>query len=270
MNNLLCYFPKILLFFSIVLCLFSFKVIAQDSINSQDYANEDFSPYFEDDALFNPTTIQDPIYIELYNSKNKKLWSPPLVNTKLKTSGFGVRWGTFHHGIDLGLRTGTPVFAVFDGIIKLSTWYGGYGNCVIIKHDNGLETLYGHMSRLKVKVGQRIKAGQQVGLGGSTGYSTGPHLHFEVRYKGYSINPILIYDFQQKNQIRGREFLIKPHHFQHFGNRTPKRNYLYHEVGQRETLESISLKYKVSAQKIAKLNGLQNADLRAGQILRIE
>ena len=120
----------------------------QDTLNQTDCGDEDFSPFFDKEPNFNPVTFQNPIYIELYNVKNKKLWAPPLANTSLKTSNFGVRWGTFHHGIDLALRTGTAVFAAFDGVVKLSQYYGGYGNCVIISHDNGLETLYGHLSNV--------------------------------------------------------------------------------------------------------------------------
>lgn len=112
------------------------------------------------------------------------------------TSGFGSRWGRAHTGLDLNLKTGDPVSASFDGVVRMSCWYYGYGNVVVIRHHNGLETLYGHLSKRVVKPGDLINAGQVVGYGGSTGHSTGPHLHFETRFLGRPFNPDDIIDFQ--------------------------------------------------------------------------
>jgi murein DD-endopeptidase MepM/ murein hydrolase activator NlpD len=244
---------------------------AKDSLDlPQNCGDEEASPYFESLEAFNPTKLQNPIPIHLYNIAKKQYWSPPLLNTRLKTSGFGIRWGVFHHGIDLALNTGTPILAAFDGTVKLATAYGGYGNCVIITHINGLETLYGHLSRLRVRVGQKVKAGQMIGRGGSTGYSTGPHLHFETRYKGYSFNPGLIFDFAGKNQMRNEHFFLKPHHFRHYGNPIKPRNYLFHQVGGKDTLHSISQKYAVSITQIKQYNRLFSETLVQGQILRIK
>jgi murein DD-endopeptidase MepM/ murein hydrolase activator NlpD len=105
------------------------------------------------------------------------------------TSEFGPRWGTQHKGLDIGAASGTPLRAVGDGVVKLSRWYGGYGNAVIIDHGNGVTTLYGHASELDVKAGQRVTAGQLIGKVGSTGDSTGPHLHLEVRVNDKHIDP---------------------------------------------------------------------------------
>ncbi|HEV7826735.1 MAG TPA: M23 family metallopeptidase [Mycobacteriales bacterium] len=105
------------------------------------------------------------------------------------TSGFGPRWGTQHKGLDIGATTGTPIRAVGEGTVRLARWYGGYGNAVIIDHANGVSTLYGHASELDVKPGQRVTAGQLIGKVGSTGDSTGPHLHLEVRVKDRQIDP---------------------------------------------------------------------------------
>lgn len=228
-----------------------------------------FQYNFQKNSAFNPTTFKNPIYIELYNVEKKQLWAPPLRNTQIKTSNFGPRWGHFHHGVDLALPMGEPVFAVFNGVIKLSMYGKGYGNYVIIKHDNGLETLYAHLSKRSVKAGQRVKAGQMIGAVGSTGYSTGPHLHFEVHYQGYTLNPMLLYDFKNPNQLRGDKFFIKPHHFRHYGNATPKKGYLFHEVGQNESLEAIATRYKVTAEDLIRLNQLQSTKLNAGQIIQI-
>lgn len=106
------------------------------------------------------------------------------------TSGYGSRWGTLHAGVDLAAPTGTPVYAAYSGTISLARWYGGYGYAVKIKHGNGYTTLYGHNSRLLVKAGQRVTSGQKIALMGSTGDSTGPHLHFETHVNGNPVNPV--------------------------------------------------------------------------------
>jgi murein DD-endopeptidase MepM/ murein hydrolase activator NlpD len=144
----------------------------------------------------------DWVDIELYNPEKELYWSPPLINTTWVTSPYGFRNDGFHQGIDIGLQIGTYIFATFDGVIKESRYDYGYGNYIIIAHDNGLETLYGHLEG-RVKAGARVKAGQFIGFGGNTGWSSGSHLHFEVRYKGYPINPADIFDFHKsKSQIR--------------------------------------------------------------------
>jgi murein DD-endopeptidase MepM/ murein hydrolase activator NlpD len=106
------------------------------------------------------------------------------------TSGFGTRWGRHHDGIDLGVPTGRSIGAAAPGRVTYAGWMSGYGNCVIIDHGGGVSTLYGHQSRIKVHVGQVVSRGEVIGLVGSTGHSTGPHLHFEVRIGGTARNPI--------------------------------------------------------------------------------
>jgi murein DD-endopeptidase MepM/ murein hydrolase activator NlpD len=112
------------------------------------------------------------------------------------SSAYKWRWGRQHHGVDLGLKTGDPIFAAWDGVVRYARWNkAGYGNCVIIRHKNGLETLYAHLSKISVSPNQYVSSGDVIGLGGSTGRSYGPHLHFEIRYKDFSINPELIIDY---------------------------------------------------------------------------
>lgn len=105
------------------------------------------------------------------------------------TSRYGRRWGELHTGLDIGVPRGTAVKAADSGVVSFSGWNGGYGYCVIINHKNGYQTLYGHNSKLKVKVGQEVAKGQTIALSGSTGRSTGPHVHFEVRKNGVAQNP---------------------------------------------------------------------------------
>ncbi len=106
------------------------------------------------------------------------------------TSGFGSRWGTLHAGVDLAAPTGASVYSVHSGIVSLARWYGGYGYAIKIKHEGGYTTLYGHNSRLLVNVGQRVFTGQKIALMGSTGDSTGPHLHFETHVNGDPVEPV--------------------------------------------------------------------------------
>ncbi len=105
------------------------------------------------------------------------------------TSGFGPRWGTMHNGIDIANSRGTPIYAADGGTVKKASWQGGFGNLVVIDHGNGFETYYGHASQVLVEVGQKVGKGEKIALMGSTGNSTGSHLHFEIRKNGSAQNP---------------------------------------------------------------------------------
>jgi murein DD-endopeptidase MepM/ murein hydrolase activator NlpD len=106
------------------------------------------------------------------------------------TSPFGWRWGRMHEGIDLGAAYGTPIAAAGSGTVIYAGWLGGYGNLTVIDHGGGLATAYGHQSRIAVSVGQQVAGGEIIGYVGSTGHSTGPHLHFEVRVNGQAVDPL--------------------------------------------------------------------------------
>ncbi len=128
------------------------------------------------------------------------------------TSHFGYRWGRPHQGTDLDLNTGDSVFAVFDGVVRLSQWYHGYGNFIVIRHYNGLETCYAHLSRRYMQVGDLVNAGQLLGLGGNTGHSTGSHLHFEMRFMGLPIDPERVIDFKNA-EVKHEVLVLKPKFF---------------------------------------------------------
>jgi murein DD-endopeptidase MepM/ murein hydrolase activator NlpD len=106
------------------------------------------------------------------------------------TSPFGMRWGRMHEGIDIGAAQGTPIYAAATGTVNYAGWESGYGNLTLIDHGNGLATAYGHQSQIAVSSGQAVSRGQLIGYVGSTGHSTGPHLHFEVRVNGVPNNPL--------------------------------------------------------------------------------
>lgn len=221
----------------------------------------------------NPKDFDKKIKLKLYDFEKGRLWTAPLTEC-LKTSPFGPRWGRYHHGTDINLRIGWHIYAPFDGIVRISAFHQGYGHYVVLRHYNGIETLYAHMSGRKVDVGQKVKAGQMIGFGGSTGWSTGPHLHFQTHYQGNTFNPEHIFNFNDpKNpQIRTQTLEIKPEFFAHFGN-TRKSVTLYHNVVSGETLNDISKKYNVPIADIIELNELdfeEGSDLPAGMRLQIK
>ena len=137
---------------------------------------------------------------------------------------------------------------------------------MVLRHYNGFETVYGHLSRRDVTPGLFIKAGQMLGLGGSTGRSSGPHLHFELRYEGNPINPDYVYDFA-KNTLKSRVFELNPTHFKHF---TQIKQSVYHRIRSGDSLWLIGRKYRVSVGQICRLNGISpRSTLRIGRRLRI-
>ncbi len=194
------------------------------------------------------------------------------------TSPFGPRWGRNHNGLDLGLRTGEPVMAAFEGMVRISHYSPSYGNVVVVRHKNGLETLYAHMEARFVQPGQWLQNGQIVGLGGNTGRSYGAHLHFEFRYRGNAIDPALILDVPQ-GKIKTSEFYLtklnskKPVPTSKNGKKgkSNSKGAKYHSVKRGETLNIIARKHGSSVSKLCKLNGLRPSSvLRVGQKIRVK
>lgn len=119
---------------------------------------------------------------------NMKSFSLPTKGTL--TSKFGVRWGRMHNGVDIGASSGTTIVAACSGTVSFAGWEQGYGNVIKIDHGNGFETVYGHCKSIYVKKGQKVASQEKIGAVGSTGNSTGPHLHFEIRVNGTPQNPL--------------------------------------------------------------------------------
>ena len=197
-----------------------------------------------------------------------------------KTSDYGWRWRRMHRGVDLGYPVGTPVAAAFDGIVRISKGSntGGYGNLIVIRHDNGLETYSAPLSRRLVNPGQMVKAGDIIGLGGSTGRSTGPHLHFEIRYLGIDINPNKIVDFENYKTrfdtlyISGYSVSTPnppSHEQQAAAAQKAQTKATYYRVRKGDNLGRIAQKYHTTVSKIKKLNHLRSDFIREGQKLRV-
>lgn len=239
------------------------------------------NPYGIDASKF-----RDTVQIALYDSAKNQYWSAPMASNRIN-SNFGYRRYRWHHGTDLDLDTGDPIYAVFDGIIRVKKYGRGFGNHIVIRHSNGLETVYGHLSATDVEVGDYVKAGQMIGKGGSTGRSTGPHLHFEMRYEGNSIDPATIFDFE-KNEIKLKDFELTAANFKHLGARVNSththeddgeddadethsvRRVVYHKIKSGDSLWKISRQYGVTISSICKLNNISTrANLRLGRRLRV-
>jgi len=196
-------------------------------------------------------------------------------------SEYGYRHRRFHYGIDIDLNIGDSVKSPFDGMVRISKYHRGYGNVIVVRHFNGLETVYGHLSGTRVRENQVVKAGTLLGYGGSTGRSTGPHLHFEVRYLGTPMNPKKVIDFEKFKLVNDTLFITnrtfdksrsKTYTKTNSGKTsgTYKGSGSYHYVKKGDTLGHIASKYGTSVSTLCKLNGLsQKSLLQIGQKIRI-
>lgn len=154
-----------------------------------------------------------PPTVELKLVANLDGFCSPIKGNVISKYGPRGRRGRKHNGVDIPLRIGEPILATFDGKVRYAKYNsGGFGYLVIVRHRNGLETYSAHLSRLNVKVGDYVKAGQVVGFGGSTGRSTGPHLHFEIRYMDQSFDPEHLLDFEGGN-LRYMTFALEKRYF---------------------------------------------------------
>ncbi len=221
-------------------------------------------------------------------------------DSRVLTSNFGARWGRQHKGLDIKVYIGDTIRAAFSGKVRVVRYEAnGYGNFVVIRHFNGLETIYGHMSKHLVKPDQEVRAGEPIGLGGNTGRSTGSHLHFETRLCGVALNPALMFDFRnqdvtgdfytfrkntysresaQANRLRGvsgssassaDDQLFAQSTSKKSSNKRNTASTRFHKVKKGETLYSIARKRNTTVNAICKLNGIgKNMKLRAGQILK--
>lgn len=211
-------------------------------------------------------SFEDNIKLVLQDTLNNCSFYPPLKG--LITSNFGWRDGRSHHGIDIDLQVWDPVHAAFDGMVRVARHHPTYGRVVIVRHYNGLETLYAHLHRLKVKPGDVVEAGQVVGLGGSSGRSTGSHLHFETRFRGRSLNPRSFIDFNN-NRLVSDSIVLTKNRWDNFSCHPAGIN--YYTVQKGDFLVKIANRYGTSVQRLCELNGIdRKSALRIGKKLRID
>ena len=196
----------------------------------------------------------------------------PTPSTKI-TSPFGPRWRRMHNGLDLKVNIGDTIVAAFDGKVRIVKYERrGYGKYVVIRHDNGLETIYGHLSKQLVEENQLVKAGEVIGLGGNTGRSTGSHLHFETRFLGIAINPIYMFDFPKQDIVADTYTFRKTKGVRSAGSHDTQvadGTIRYHKVKSGDTLSRIAKVRGVSVSTLCKLNRIKpTTTLRIGQVLR--
>ncbi len=269
-------------------------LVAADSVFTECWDTHAVNPYKDQ-----PDPIPDRFSIWVVDSLDSYT-CPYVVHPR---SLFGYRHGRRHQGIDLPYPKGTPVAVAFDGKVRISDYVGGYGNLVVVRHANGLETFYGHLSQRNVKSGDWVSAGDIIGLGGSTGRSTGPHLHFETRYRGAAFDPSWLIDFETGTlrhrliKIRGWYFNPNQRYVQNVDDedeifRTDEEDRLlaeeqakkeaaaraaaeaaamrYHTVRSGDTLSAIARKYKTSVREICRLNNIKETTvLPVGKRLRV-
>jgi hypothetical protein len=193
----------------------------------------------------------DTIRIPLVDSSQNRFFAHPFAN--YITSPFGPRRYMWHYGADVKLNKGDTVKCMTDGIVRVVQYdRRGYGNVVVVRHQNGLETVYGHLSKVTVAPKHLIRAGETVGLGGNTGRSTGAHLHFEVRYRGEPLNPSYIIDFQNYT-LKNDTLVLTRDNFEYL---TELRKTLYHSVRKGENLGIIARRYRTTVAKLCRLNGI--------------
>lgn len=223
----------------------------------------DINMYHVDMAVF-----RDTLNYTLHAPHEGAEFHPP--HNGRVTSGFGPRklFGRkFHKGIDIDLETGDQVMAAMGGKVRIARYSSGYGNFVVISHEGGLETLYGHMSQLWVHEGEMVDAGTVIGLGGSTGQSTGSHLHFELRIFGEQVDPLLAID-PETFTPRENNIKVDQSWFRHLHQ---QRGTQFHVVAEEETWESICAMYEMDLITLLSLNKLeQGTELTLGMQLLIE
>ncbi|MBE6287106.1 MAG: LysM peptidoglycan-binding domain-containing protein [Mediterranea massiliensis] len=191
----------------------------------------------------------------------------PTTNTRITdVFGYRPRRRRVHNGLDIKVYIGDTIRAAFSGKVRIVKNQGrrrGYGKYIVIRHDNGLETVYGHLSKWLVKEEQLVKAGEPIGLGGNTGRSTGSHLHFETRFLGQPINPALMFDFEKQ------DILADSYTYTKAKKGAKASGDIYYKVRKGDTLGRIAARQGTTVSQLCKLNGItRKTILRPGQVLR--
>ncbi|MEI7676527.1 MAG: peptidoglycan DD-metalloendopeptidase family protein [Bacteroidales bacterium] len=242
------------------------------SIKDNSYEEEDLYPalnLYDDNwntSFVNPykgKQLPDSMVIDV------SAWYMPTMGDITSNFGYRPHFHRFHYGTDLKIQIGDPIHVAFDGKVRIVAFQRGYGNVVVVRHNNGLETVYGHLSKQLVAVGQMVKAGDVIALGGNTGRSTGPHLHFETRLLGVAINPAEIFDFTNK-VTHMDSYVFYTNHKSHKTGESLQGvvGIAYHKVKTGDTLYSIASKYGTTISVLKKLNKLRKSKLQIGQVIR--
>lgn len=231
--------------------------------------SDEMYPTWTNSVVHYNSVMPDSFRIDLRN------YVMPTPSVKI-TDIFGYRPNRrrMHNGLDVKVQTGDTIYAAFDGKVRVTSYQRrGYGHYVVIRHNNGIETLYAHLSKKLVEANDNVKAGDPIGLGGNTGRSSGSHLHFETILMGKCLDPALMFDF--KNQkMTGDSYLYRKPGSKYIENGQVKiagPEKKYHKVKSGDTVERIARKYGVSQRRIFELNGLNSRSIiKPGQQLRYQ
>ncbi|MDD4602546.1 MAG: M23 family metallopeptidase [Bacteroidales bacterium] len=232
-------------------------------LSQEDDSTGLFSAQWINDQIFayrmKPDSIRDTLIVL---TRNDRIFTLPIYGKIFR--GFMYT----HKGLDIKLDRGDTVRAAFDGVIRYAKYNrGGFGNLIIIRHYNGLETYYAHLSKLNVKVNQVIKSGDLIALGGSTGRSRGPHLHFEMRYKDIPLDPLKIIDFDNKKLISSTFPITK----KVFYPTDYVTNSKVIKIKKGDTIGHLARKYHTSVKEICAMNKIKpNTTLRVGRSIRVK
>ncbi|MDG5815229.1 M23 family metallopeptidase [Chitinispirillales bacterium ANBcel5] len=214
---------------------------------------------------FDYRSMSDTVKLPLIDSARGKQFAHPFAG--VVTSPFGPRRRSWHFGTDINLNTGDSVHNVLDGKVRvIQNDRSGYGKVIVVRHHSGLETVYAHLSRILVRPNERVSAGDVIGLGGSTGRVTGPHLHFETRYYGEPFDPAKMIDFDNF-ELKNDSLVLTREDFEYL---TELRSTVWHTVRRGETLSAIARRYRTSVSALCRLNGISSSSIiRVGQRLKV-
>jgi murein DD-endopeptidase MepM/ murein hydrolase activator NlpD len=215
---------------------------------------------------FNSKDMNDTLRIVLVDSLKCQYYTHPFRN--YITCGFGQRRWLWHYGMDIKLNKGDSVYAAFDGVVRVTKFdYRGFGWVVVIRHPSGLETIYGHLMKILLEPNQKVRAGDLVGLGGSTGRSTGSHLHFETRFRGEPFDPNCFIDFNTY-MLKSDTLILSKNNFEYL---IDIRKAKYCTVRKGDTLYKIAHRYHTTISVLCKLNNISRKKLlRIGRPLRYQ
>jgi murein DD-endopeptidase MepM/ murein hydrolase activator NlpD len=264
------------------------SLYAKDTITSQIIVllpKVDIKAENWDTISFDPYRNQlkkQPFQIQFKDS----VYASPVKGKKVITSHYGWRRGRPHKGIDIDLVTGDNVLSMLDGVVRFARYSSGHGRTVVVRHFNGLETAYAHLSKYNVKANDTVSRGQILGKGGTSGNARGSHLHLVVSYKGNYINPEYLFDFSEENKVREQDIWITKKwvssHFhtskkqtlldtfitenQAIANQKKENRKKIHIVRRGDTLSGICSTYHVSLSRLCKTNAIKKTStLKIGQ-----
>ena len=239
-----------------------------DSINSTIPDTMPFYDWITNDIhirKFDFSRVQDTMVVVLKDSNDH--YTPPCKGKV--TSEFGKRRWRYHYGTDIDLNTGDTVRCAFNGRVRISTYSKSYGHVIVVRHNNGIETIYGHLSKRFVDIDSTIASGTVIGLGGNTGRSFGSHLHFEIRYFDEALDPRDVISFEN-HKLHYDTLNISQCNFIYRDELKLMSAIKYHRVKSGNTLGHIAVKYGTSISKLCRLNGLtRNSILQIGQRIRV-